>query len=146
MEGGRRLRALDPEYPAERVRFMLEDTKAVVVLTQNLFLVALPVTDSSRSYIWTRKRNASRQALAAGPALLLVAGKTGVCDLYLGFDRQSQGCADQAHDPVSICLLAPAGLSCDASRPGHADHAVAFDASVWEIWPYLTAGAECAYP
>ena len=38
---------IDPEYPAERVRFMLEDTKAVVVLTQKSLSGALPASDAA---------------------------------------------------------------------------------------------------
>src|SRR4029079_6795120 len=35
---------LDPEYPRERVRFMLEDSGALVVLTQQRLLASLPET------------------------------------------------------------------------------------------------------
>src|SRR2546425_10170771 len=38
---------IDPEFPAERVRFMLEDTDAVVVLTQKHLAGALPPTDAA---------------------------------------------------------------------------------------------------
>ncbi|HEY0737078.1 MAG TPA: amino acid adenylation domain-containing protein, partial [Herpetosiphonaceae bacterium] len=50
---------LDPAYPAERLRFMLEDTQARVLLTQQRLLDALPETgaqivvlDAHASLIW----------------------------------------------------------------------------------------------
>ena len=37
---------LDPAYPSERLSFMLEDTKAPVLLTQSKFLVNLPAIEA----------------------------------------------------------------------------------------------------
>src|SRR5205814_4997665 len=38
---------IDPEYPAERIRFMLEDTQAVVTLTRKHLAAALPASDAA---------------------------------------------------------------------------------------------------
>ena len=42
--------------------------------------------------------------------------------------------------------MAPAGIRSDSGRPRDADASLAFDAAVWELWPYLTAGASVYLP
>src|SRR5205814_10586467 len=38
---------IDPEHPAERIRFMLEDTQEVVTMTRKQLAAALPASDAS---------------------------------------------------------------------------------------------------
>jgi amino acid adenylation domain-containing protein/thioester reductase-like protein len=38
--------ALDPSYPMERIKYMLQDTGAAVILTQSQYLEHLPITDA----------------------------------------------------------------------------------------------------
>src|SRR5205823_9104135 len=42
---------IDPEYPAERIRFMLADAGAVVLLTRKSLSWMLPVTDATILYL-----------------------------------------------------------------------------------------------
>ena len=113
---------IDPDYPAERVRFMLQDSGArVVVLTEQHFLhleeEPLPVS-----------RTSSPEGLAY---LIYTSGSTG------------------APKGVPITHRSLFNLICwhrEAYDVGPLDRATqiagpAFDGAVWEIWPYLTAGA-----
>ena len=52
-QGRRRLRPLDPRYPKERLAFMLQDTQAPVLLTQQRLVSGLPEHQARDGVDWT---------------------------------------------------------------------------------------------
>jgi amino acid adenylation domain-containing protein len=137
---------IDPEYPAERIRFMLEDTKAVVTLTRKHLGGALPASDAAVLHVDApqgsvegssgrrrERRPASPEQLAY---VIYTSGSTGhpkgvpikhasLFNLICWHQR--------AYD------VKPADRATQIAGP-------AFDGSVWEVWPYLTAGASVHIP
>ena len=133
---------IDPEYPAERVRFMLEDTSAVVVLTRKHLAADLPATDAAILHLDAEERSSERR-VGRSPAspeqlayVIYTSGSTGTpkgvpikhASLFnlVCWHQQAYevNCADRATQ-----IAAPA-----------------FDGSVWEVWPYLAAGASVHIP
>ena len=118
---------IDPDYPAERVRFMLEDSGAGVVL---------------REKDLARPRAVKPSALAdpASPDALA----------YVIYTSGSTG----APKGVPITHASLFNLICwhrEAYDVRPHDRATqvagpAFDGAVWEIWPYLAAGASVHVP
>ena len=131
---------IDQEYPPERVRFMLDDTKAVVVLTQPSLNAALPATNAQVLDISFDEGGAVAQRLPSAPAQLA----------YVIYTSGSTG----RPKGVPITHASLFNLICwhqQAYAVTVADRATqiagpAFDASVWEIWPYLAAGASVHIP
>ena len=85
---------LDPDYPPERLAFMMEDARAPVLVTQSA-LRSTPVR-RSRSLRWcgsmptgppSRGQPAPRRRTASAQHRL--------CDLHLGLDRHAEGCRGQ---------------------------------------------------
>ena len=137
---------IDPEYPAERIRFMLEDTKAVVTLTRKHLAGALAALDAPILHVDAppgsvegsagrrlERRPMSPQQLAY---VIYTSGSTGhpkgvpiehaslfnlICWHQQAYDVKPDDRATQIAGP-------------------------AFDGSVWEVWPYLTAGASVHIP
>jgi amino acid adenylation domain-containing protein len=137
---------IDPEYPAERVRFMLQDTKAVAVLTQKAIAAALPAMDTAVVYLdaeedrvatssgdHPRSPSSSPEQLAY---LIFTSGSTG---------RPKGVPIRHANLFNLICWHQQAYQVTPADRATQIA-GTAFDASVWEIWPYLTAGASIHFP
>ena len=85
---------LDPAYPSERLRFMLEDAGARVLLTQESLQNLLPPHDCARclSRYGMGRHRAREQRESGAPD---DACKPGLCDLHLGFDRQTQRRSDR---------------------------------------------------
>ncbi|MGG0815881.1 non-ribosomal peptide synthase/polyketide synthase [Paenibacillus alvei] len=134
---------LDPHYPKERLRFIVEDTQVPVLLTAADLLDQLPETaahdmatlclDSDWARIAQESDEAPKVAVSTANLAYIIytSGSTG----------QPKGVQVQ-HDS----LLNLIQWHQEAYQVTEADRATliagtAFDASVWEIWPYLTAGA-----
>jgi amino acid adenylation domain-containing protein len=134
---------LDPGYPAERQAFMLEDARAPFLLTHRHLAKLLPAgkwqildADEPRTsnlLVVPLERPVSGKDLAY---VIYTSGSTGrpkgvqithASLLNLVFWHQ-QAFAVQPHDRATQ-LASPA-----------------FDAAVWELWPYLTAGASVYMP
>ncbi len=137
---------IDPEYPAERVRFMLEDTQALVVLTQKSLSKAVPAAaavildlDAEEERVaGSPRRRAKRSAMSAEQLAYVIytSGSTGRpkgVPITHGSLFNLICWHQQAYE------VTPADRATQIAGP-------AFDASVWEIWPYLTAGASVHIP
>jgi amino acid adenylation domain-containing protein len=136
---------VDASYPAERMAFMLEDAKPQVVLTQSR--LAQRFAGAGREVVLLDRESPE---IAAQPASALDDAGT-LDDLaYVIFTSGSTG------QPKGV-QITHAGLLNLVQWHQHefkitaADRATqmaspGFDAAVWEIWPYLTAGASLYSP
>jgi microcystin synthetase protein McyB len=137
---------IDPEYPAERIRFMLEDTKAVVTLTRKHLAGALPASDAAVLHVDAPQggvERSSRRRLERRPTspeqLAYVIYTSGSTGLPKGVPIKHASLFNlicwhqQAYD------VKPADRATQIAGP-------AFDGSVWEVWPYLAAGASVHIP
>ena len=136
---------LDPEYPAERIRFMLEDSKAVAVLTQKSLAAALPVsgagillldaeeTRATRSASSTKRVPHSAEQLAY---MIYTSGSTG----------RPKGVPITHASLFNLVRWHQQAYAVGADDRATQIAGPAFDATVWEIWPYLAAGASVHFP
>jgi len=131
---------LDPNYPSQRIALMLEDSQAPLLLTLSSMLSRLP--DFTREVICLDRDWA---AVAQEDRENPVSGATADNLAYVIYTSGSSG------EPkgVEVCHRGLSNLvfwHCRAYLVRSADRAthmagLGFDASVWELWPYLVAGA-----
>jgi amino acid adenylation domain-containing protein len=135
---------MDPAYPPERLAYMLEDSQAAVLLTQERVLPFLPRTrvptlclDTEWNKVLAAKSrahpNVSPRCLAY---VIYTSGSTG----------RPRGVEIEHHSLMNLVTWHQREY-----RPGVGDRAThlagpGFDASVWELWPYLSCGAAILIP
>jgi amino acid adenylation domain-containing protein len=130
---------VDPKWPEERRAFVLEDAQARVLITRG--------TTAGATWIVDLDRDADKIARAAPPSL----PKTKPEDLaYIIYTSGSTG-GPKGVEVTHANLLNLSSWhrrSFGVSAKDRASHiaGLAFDAAVWEIWPYLSAGASIALP
>ena len=136
---------LDPTYAAERLAFMLEDAGAPVLLTQQSLLHVLPETtaeviclDNEGGQIVGQSKDNLPPSVEARKLAYVIytSGSTG----------RPKGVAIE-HGGL-LNLIRWHQRTYEVSEKDRATQlaAQAFDASVWELWPYLTAGASIHIP
>jgi amino acid adenylation domain-containing protein/FkbM family methyltransferase len=136
---------LDAEYPASRLAFVLEDTAAPVLLTKPKLPKRLPAyagrtvaLDTDWAEIARERKDNPKVPLGARNLAYVIytSGSTGqpkgVCITHASL-RNLIRWHQQAYE------VSPADRATQIAGP-------AFDASAWELWPYLTAGASVYMP
>ncbi|HKW29806.1 MAG TPA: amino acid adenylation domain-containing protein [Verrucomicrobiae bacterium] len=136
---------LDPAYPIERLRFMLEDAKIPVLLTQpslrNNFksefsdLKLLCVDDADHTSRFTHNRSIPRPEFRAPNSdnlayVIYTSGSTG----------QPKGVMVTHHNVTRLFAATQPWYQFNARDVWTLFHSVAFDFSVWEIWGALLYG------
>src|SRR5919199_1677627 len=133
---------LDPAYPVARLTFMLNDAAAPVLLTQRCLAASLP---AGHWRVIAVDRDWSLIA-SEDPGPLEGEGGATVADLaYVIYTSGSTGRpkgVQVGHDSLLNLIVwhqrafgvTPADRATQLASP-------AFDASIWEVWPYLAAGA-----
>ncbi|OWO87090.1 non-ribosomal peptide synthetase [Photorhabdus luminescens] len=141
---------ISPEYPPERVRFILEDTASPCVLTQQRYLTTL------REYMQTQTKQ---------PALIAVDDRTvtenlstenpapinGATDLaYViytsGTTGQPKGVLQTHHNVVRLFATTQGDYQFNQNDTWVLYHAYTFDFSVWELWGALLYGGRLIIP
>ncbi|MCD6571341.1 MAG: amino acid adenylation domain-containing protein [Deltaproteobacteria bacterium] len=131
---------IDPEYPKERIRYMLEDSGAKVVFTQEALLDRLPETQAevvSLDAGWAEisKESEERITLDIDPEslayVIYTSGSTG----------RPKGSQIMHKNVVNLSYWHINAFALDENDRASQLAGVAFDATVWEIWPYLLSGA-----
>jgi len=136
---------LDPAYPAERLAFMLEDAQVRVLLTQQHLLDALP---KHKAHIvcldadWDRISEEDGENLignvrAANLAYIIYT--SGSAGRPRGVQIQHGALLNLVNWHQRTYAVSPADRATQLGGVG-------FDASVWEVWPYLTGGASVHLP
>ncbi len=131
---------LDPDYPAERLAFMLEDTQAPVLLTQQALLERLPAHHAQVLCLdadWDQIKHqpdtnlpaqASPQHLAY---VIYTSGSTG----------NPKGVLLQHHGAINLAFAEKEFLALGHTSSVLQFASLNFDASVWEIFATLLSGA-----
>lgn len=132
---------IDLAYPKDRLAFMLDDTKAPVLLTQEKLLSSLPkhaaeviALDSDWEKIAAEsKENLSCETTGVNIAyILFTSGSTG----------QPKGCLVTHHNVVRLFTQTESWFGFNATDVWTLFHSYAFDFSVWEIWGALFYGGK----
>ncbi|MEM7200893.1 MAG: amino acid adenylation domain-containing protein [Planctomycetota bacterium] len=150
MKAGGAYVPLDPANPAERQALMIADAQMPVLLTQEHLATVLGETRVELLCL-DRDRAMFEAAPATAPPGGREPGAAGTDDLaYVIFTSGSTG-RPKGVEIQHRALLNLIAWHCAEYHVTPADRAtslagLAFDASVWEIWPYLTTGASLHLP
>ncbi|MDD1435814.1 amino acid adenylation domain-containing protein [Dolichospermum sp. ST_sed10] len=142
---------IDPNYPPERIKFMLEDSRISVLLTQSFVVDKLPLDslenpvevvyldDSSRQDAKTQRRKerqiSKNQVKSNNLAYVIyTSGSTG----------KPKGVMIEHRGLVNLILAVDEILQIQPQSRVLQFANFSFDASIWEIAPTLSAGA-CLY-
>ncbi|HEV7517010.1 MAG TPA: amino acid adenylation domain-containing protein, partial [Thermoanaerobaculia bacterium] len=137
--------SLDPTYPEERLAFLLADAGAPVLLTERRFapaLAALPAQVICLDGDWDGIAGdaGAPPASGVGPEnLAYVVYTSGSTGRPKGVEIPHQGLMNLVRWHQDLYQVVPADRGTQIASP-------AFDASIWELWPYLAAGASVHVP
>jgi amino acid adenylation domain-containing protein len=133
---------LDPAYPAERLRFLLEDSGAAAVLVRPDLRGALPGLDATVPVLDIGLVEGEGGAVADPDdpdRLAYVIYTSGSTGRPKGVEIPHRGLSNLIAWHRGACEVTPEDRTTLLAGP-------AFDASVWEIWPTLAAGASLHIP
>ena len=138
---------LDPEYPAERLAFQLQDCGARVVLTHPEVRGRLPQLAATTHVLTIPAEGSSFETepvvdlpvRATSRALAYVIYTSGSTGQPKGVLIEHRALANLVAWHQRTYRVTPADRATHLASP-------AFDAAIWEIWPYLTAGASVHIP
>jgi amino acid adenylation domain-containing protein len=136
---------LDPAYPSERIEFILHDAKAPILLTQQRLASAMPHSEAKvvcldSDWNLVAKESEQNPTHSATPEnLAYVIYTSGSTGKPKGVEIQHKALANLVAWHQRAYEVTGADRATQLAGP-------AFDASVWEIWPYLAAGASIYLP
>ncbi len=131
---------LDPTYPKERLTFMLNDARAPVVLTQTSFKEVLPELETAFVCLdadWPRIAQHSEQ----NPITSVDSRNLTYIIYTSGSTGEPKGVQIQHESVVNLCKWHQRAYDIGSKDRATQVTPLVFDASVWELWPYLTIGA-----
>jgi amino acid adenylation domain-containing protein len=137
--------SLDPAYPRERLAYLLEDAQVPVLLTEHRFLTRMPeaaatVISLDRDLVRLSGDEARPPEVDLGPeSLAYVVYTSGSTGRPKGVAIPHQGLLNLVHWHQETYGVTPVDRGTQVASP-------AFDASVWELWPLLAAGAGAYIP
>jgi amino acid adenylation domain-containing protein len=145
LKAGRAYVALDPSHPQERLGFMLRDSGADVLVTSGPVAAQLGTAEAGVVAL-----DAGRADLDFEPTVAPAAGEPAGDLAYVIYTSGSTGTPKGVlveHESLRNLIF----WHRHAFAITEADRATqiaspAFDAAVWEVWPYLTAGASIHVP
>ncbi|MGA3762204.1 AMP-binding protein, partial [Bacillus velezensis] len=135
---------IDPDYPEERISYILQDSGAKLLLTQE----ALGVPDSYNGE--TILLDGSRSILSlpldendeANPQTETTADHLAYMIYTSGTTGQPKGVMVEHHALVNLCFWHHDAFAMTADDKSAKYAGFGFDASIWEMFPTWTIGAE----
>ncbi len=131
---------IDPTYPIERIGFMLEDSKARIVLTQEHLLKTLPPEISTSLCLDRDWPNIAREK-TENPEPVSLMEHMAYLIYTSGSTGRPKGVAIPHKSLLNLVHWHQTAFEVTSHDRATQIATTAFDASVWEIWPYLSAGA-----
>ncbi|MBU6399999.1 MAG: amino acid adenylation domain-containing protein, partial [Verrucomicrobia bacterium] len=137
---------IDPEYPAQRIAFMLQDAGALALLTHSAVAQNLPATGIPLVRLDQPLPPPTRVEVEPGPDRSAAAEQLAYVIYTSGSTGRPKGVPIRHANlwnligwHQSAYQLSPADRATQIAGPG-------FDAAAWELWPCLAAGASVHIP
>ena len=131
---------LDPIHPAERLAFMLRDSRASLVVTTTRLAEGFPAGEWQMIAL-----DGESDKIAAASDLPLESGATGDDLAYIIYTSGSTGQpkgVELIHSGLAnLVAWHQRAFQVTAADRASAQSALGFDAAVWEMWSYLAVGA-----
>ncbi|KWN84633.1 non-ribosomal peptide synthetase [Burkholderia ubonensis] len=129
---------VDPDYPAERVRFMIDNAQLRWLLTQQHLLAALPDTDA-RLIVVDRDAHAFAAAPASNPTPALSGDNLAYMIYTSGSTGRPKGALNTHRAVTNRILWMQHAYALGADDAVLQKTPFSFDVSVWEFfWPLVT--------
>jgi amino acid adenylation domain-containing protein len=130
---------LDPEYPAARLSFMLEDCRTRVVLTHSRSRARLP--ECRAATVVLDEERAWSHAASGSPARALSLDHLAYVIYTSGSTGKPKGVMVEHRSLANLVDWHRAAFGFGEGQRSSSVASVAFDAATWEVWPPLCAGA-----
>jgi amino acid adenylation domain-containing protein len=129
---------MDPTYPPERLAFMLDDAQAPVLITSSRLAQRLPA--AKRELVYMEAPQIAGEPAYSPPVTIAPADLAYV--IYTSGSTGKPKGVEITHGSLTnlVSWHIEAFSVTAADRASHVA-GLGFDAAVWELWPYLAAGA-----
>ncbi|MFJ6466861.1 amino acid adenylation domain-containing protein [Streptomyces sp. NPDC091387] len=135
---------LDPELPAERLAFMIEDSGAAHVVTDSAHTARLPRTP--HRFLTDRDWPRIQDLAAHDPQPAATAHDLAYLIYTSGSTGRPKGVQIEHRSLVNLIHWTVEGFGAAAGRRVAHLAGIGFDAAAWELWPALAAGATVCVP
>ncbi|MCW8928794.1 MAG: amino acid adenylation domain-containing protein, partial [Gammaproteobacteria bacterium] len=134
---------MDPNYPEERLSFILEDSNIPILLTQTDLLEQLPASapQNSMQKIAVDQRGLLESFSIANLGTLFSSEQLAYIIYTSGSTGKPKGVMVRHRNVQNLCQWHQSTFVVNEDSRATQIANIAFDAAAWEIWPYLLAGA-----
>ncbi|MCI0396601.1 MAG: amino acid adenylation domain-containing protein [Chloroflexi bacterium] len=136
---------LDPAYPPERLAFLIKDAQAPVVLARAGLGPLLPEPERTVVYL-DQERPAIALESTENPASLVGGDNLAYVIYTSGSTGQPKGVEIPHQGLLNLIFWHRRAFNVTENDRATLLSGLGFDASVWELWPYLAAGASIHVP
>jgi amino acid adenylation domain-containing protein len=136
---------LDPDYPVERLRFMLEDARIQVLVTRQETGDRIGRQNCKTVDV---ERDAIKIAsFARSTPAVEISGESMAYAIYTsGSTGRPKGVQITHHNLLNLIAWHQRAFGITPADRASQLASVGFDAAVWEVWPNLTAGSSVHFP
>ena len=131
---------LDPSYPTERIAYMLNDSRLPVLLTQQKLVASLPESEAQIVCLDTQKTAISTE-ITENPVSSACASNLAYVIYTSGSTGKPKGVQIPHSGLLNLVFWHNRAFLVTSSDRATQLAGTAFDASAWELWPYLAVGA-----
>ena len=131
---------LDPGYPRERLAFMIEDAGVRVLLTSQRLSSTLPSTNAQVVSLDSAWQESIAPLPDHNPVSDLDCSNLAYVIYTSGSTGRPKAVLVQHESLLNLLLWHQDRFNVTAADRATQLASVAFDAAVWELWPYLTSG------
>ncbi len=136
---------LDPSYPAERLAFMLEDAQVPVLVTRQRMVTCLASQEVKVVCLDTDAAVLAEQRMS-DPISQVTAADLAYVIYTSGSTGQPKGVQITHSSLLNLVFWHQGAFNVTSADRATQLTSPAFDATGWELWPYLTIGASVYFP